>query len=88
MKKVGQTGKRIKMLQSCTIRKLRRKVKERMEVEPERQVLIYNGQVLVDERPETKEEMILSEIVEFKGNVTSTHSISGTLWAFCQQYFL
>ena len=50
-----------------------------MEVEPERQLLIYNGQILKDEQPETKEEAVLSDIVEFKGNGTSPNSVSRTM---------
>ena len=79
MVKPGQPEEKIAISSNCTIRELRRKVKDRMEVEPERQLLIYNGQVLTDEQPETKEETILSDIVEFKGNGTSPNSISRTM---------
>ena len=82
--KPGQPGKKIEVSSNCTIRELRRKVKERMEVEPERQTLLYNGQVLVDEQPEAKEETIVTDIVEFKGNEISPNPISGTPIKFCQ----
>ena len=72
----GQPGKKIELSPSSTIRELRRMVRDRMEVEPERQVLVYNGQVLVDEHPETKEEMIVTRIVEIKGNVMCSKSMS------------
>ena len=70
--KPGKPGKMIELSPSSTIRELRRIVKDRMEVEPERQVLLYNGQVLVDEHKETKEEMIVTRIVDIKGNVISS----------------
>ena len=69
MVKPGQPGKKIEVSSNCTIRELRRKVKDRMEVEPERQLLVYNGQVLADEHPETKEETLLTRIVEIRGNM-------------------
>ena len=57
-----------------------------MEVEPEKQLLVYNGQVLVDEQPEIKEEALLTGIVECKGNGTSTNlsALYQTLLKFCQ----
>ena len=72
--KPGQPGKKIKVLSNCTIRELRRKIKEKMEVEPEKQLLVYNGRVLVDEHPETKEETIVTSIVEINGNVINSMS--------------
>ena len=84
MVKPGQPEEKIEISPNCTVRELRRIVKDRMEVEPERQMLLHNGQVLVDEHAETKKEMLLTYIVDFKGNVTKPNSTSG----FFSQYVL
>ena len=81
--KPGQPEKKIKVLPNCTIRELRRMVEDRMGVASERQHLVYNGKVLVDENPETKEETILTGILEMKGNVTNPNFMSGTPWKIC-----
>lgn len=88
--KPGQPETKIEMSTNCTIRELRRIIKKRMDVEPERQLLLHNGQVLVDEHPETKREMIVTDTVDFKGNVTDPNSTNGHFAPYvlrCNNYF-
>ena len=72
--KPGHPEKKIEVSANCTIRELRRTFKGIMEVEPERQLLVYNRQIIMDEHPETKKEAILENIVEFKGSVMKPNS--------------
>ena len=52
--KPGQTGHKLQVLPACPISELRQKVTEKYNVEPQCQLLVHEGQVLVDEHPDSK----------------------------------
>ena len=68
MAKPGQTGQKVHVFPNSTIGELRRMVKEKSGVEPERQVLVYNGQILMDEQLDTTVENTLDSLVDFTGS--------------------
>ena len=69
--KPGQTGHKLQVFAACPIHKLRRKVIQMYNVERECQLLVYKGQVLVDEHPENKRGMKVEDYI-IGGDHTST----------------
>ena len=72
--KPGEDGQELEVLPVCPIFDLRRKVTEKYSVEPECQLLVYKGQVLVDEQPESKTSMKVEDYI-VEGDITSTYFI-------------
>ena len=72
--KPGQTGHKLELLPACLISDLRKKVTEKYNVEPECQLLVYKGQVLVDEHPESETNMKVEDYI-VEGEITSTYFI-------------
>ena len=72
--KPGQTGHRLEVLPACLISDLRKKVTENYKVEPECQLLVHKGQVLVDEHPENKTSMKVEDYI-VEGDITGTYFI-------------
>ena len=72
--KPGQTGQKLQVLAACPISDLRKKVTEKYNVEPECQLLVYKGQVLVDEHPGSKASMKVEDYIA-EGDRTSTYFI-------------
>ena len=74
------TKKKIELLPNSSMRELRKKIKDRVEVEPDRQVLVYKYEELVDEHPKTNKEMLLEDTVEFKGSVKNAIINFENIW--------
>ena len=72
--KPGQTGYILKVLAACPVSELRGKVTEKYNIEPDCQLLVYKGQVLVDEHPENNTTMKVEDYI-VEGDITSTHFI-------------
>ena len=72
--KPGEDGQKLEVLPACPISDLRKKVTEKYSVEPECQLLVYKGQVLVDEHSESKTTMKVEHYI-VEEDITSTYFI-------------
>ena len=70
----GQTGHKLQLLPACPIDELRRKVTEKYNVEPECQLLVNKGQVLLNEHPESKSTMKIGDYI-VQGDYTGAYFI-------------
>ena len=61
--KPGQTGHKLQVLPACPIHELRKKFTDTYNVEPECQLLVYKGQVLVDEHPESEKSLKVEDYI-------------------------
>ena len=80
--KPGQTGHKLEVLAACLISDLRKKVTENYKVEPECQLLVHKGQVLVDEHPENKTTMKVEDYI-VEGDITSMYFIKEETIQIC-----